>query len=90
MLRNVRQTVTNNSPSKNCSHLYRPTRHITEACGLNPINILMLAFCFSPQAEGNMKKYGKSLVNAVPDEATKLLKVLCTDYRPQSALESES
>ena len=30
-----------------------------------------------------MKKYGKSLVNAVPDEATKLLKVLCTDYRPQ-------
>ena len=29
-----------------------------------------------------MKKYGKSLVNAVPDEATKLLKVLCTDYRP--------
>ncbi|KAL9962701.1 hypothetical protein ACROYT_G031830 [Oculina patagonica] len=30
-----------------------------------------------------MKKYGKSLVNAVPDEATKLLKGLCTDYRPQ-------
>ena len=30
-----------------------------------------------------MKKYGKSLVNAVPDEATKLLKVLCTDYKPQ-------
>ncbi|XP_068706072.1 vacuolar protein sorting-associated protein 11 homolog isoform X2 [Montipora foliosa] len=35
------------------------------------------------EAEDNMKKYGKSLVNAVPDEATKLLKVLCTDYRPQ-------
>ena len=34
-----------------------------------------------------MKKYGKSLVNAVPDEATKLLKVLCTDYRPQRLLE---
>ena len=39
--------------------------------------------CFTFQAEDNMKKYGKSLVNAVPDEATKLLKVLCTDYRPQ-------
>ncbi|KAK2560039.1 Vacuolar protein sorting-associated protein 11-like protein [Acropora cervicornis] len=35
------------------------------------------------EAEDNMKKYGKSLVNAVPDEATNLLKVLCTDYRPQ-------
>lgn len=35
------------------------------------------------EAEGNMKKYGKSLVNAVPDESTKLLKVLCTDYKPQ-------
>lgn len=39
------------------------------------------------EAEGNMKKYGKSLVNAVPDEATKLLKVLCTDYRPQRSEE---
>ena len=36
-----------------------------------------------------MKKYGKSLVNAVPDEATKLLKVLCTDYRPQRVQERE-
>ena len=36
-----------------------------------------------------MKKYGKSLVNAVPDEATKLLKVLCTDYRPQLLNERE-
>ena len=36
-----------------------------------------------------MKKYGKSLVNAVPDEATKLLKVLCTDYRPQRLYERE-
>ena len=41
------------------------------------------------QAEDNMKKYGKSLVNAVPDEATKLLKVLCTDYRPQRVQERE-
>ena len=37
-----------------------------------------------------MKKYGKSLVNAVPDEATKLLKVLCTDYRPQRLQERKS
>jgi hypothetical protein len=29
-----------------------------------------------------MKNYGKSLVNKVPDEATNLLKRLCTDYRP--------
>ena len=29
-----------------------------------------------------MKNYGKSLVNAVPEKATELLKVLCTDYRP--------
>jgi len=36
-----------------------------------------------------MKKYGKSLVNAVPDEATNLLKVLCTDYRPQCLQERE-
>ena len=43
----------------------------------------------SLQAEDNMKKYGKSLVNAVPDEATKLLKVLCTDYRPQGLQERE-
>lgn len=41
------------------------------------------------KAEDNMKKYGKSLVNAVPDEATKLLKVLCTDYRPQRLNERE-
>lgn len=36
-----------------------------------------------------MKKYGKSLVNAVPDESTKLLKVLCTDYKPQRLHERE-
>ena len=41
------------------------------------------------KAEDNMKKYGKSLVNAVPDEATQLLKVLCTDYRPQLLNERE-
>ncbi|XP_031570001.1 vacuolar protein sorting-associated protein 11 homolog [Actinia tenebrosa] len=34
------------------------------------------------EAESNMKNYGKSLVNKVPDEATNLLKRLCTDYRP--------
>ena len=46
--------------------------------------------CFTFQAEDNMKKYGKSLVNAVPDEATQLLKVLCTDYRPQRLQERKS
>ena len=42
-------------------------------------NMLLFAF----QADNNMKKYGKSLVNAVPEKATELLKVLCTDYRPK-------
>ena len=37
-----------------------------------------------------MKTYGKSLVNAVPDEATKVLKVLCTDYRPSVVTDSKS
>jgi len=30
------------------------------------------------EAESNMKKYGKILVNNVPDQATTLLKRLCT------------
>ncbi|XP_058865560.1 vacuolar protein sorting-associated protein 11 homolog [Acipenser ruthenus] len=34
------------------------------------------------QAESNMKRYGKTLMHHVPEETTRLLKGLCTDYRP--------
>ncbi|GAB6019030.1 Vacuolar protein sorting-associated protein 11 [Chamberlinius hualienensis] len=34
------------------------------------------------QAEQNMKKYGKILLNKVPVQTTELLKRLCTDYIP--------
>ncbi|XP_034943521.1 vacuolar protein sorting-associated protein 11 homolog [Chelonus insularis] len=33
------------------------------------------------EAESNMKKYGKILIENVPDEATQFLKKLCTNYR---------
>ncbi|XP_070533237.1 vacuolar protein sorting-associated protein 11 homolog [Ptychodera flava] len=34
------------------------------------------------EAESNLKKYGKILMNEVPQETTDLLKLLCTDYKP--------
>lgn len=34
------------------------------------------------QAEENMKKYGKMLIENAPDESTQFLKSLCTNYRP--------
>lgn len=34
------------------------------------------------EAEENMKEYGSILVDHVPEQATELLKKLCTDYRP--------
>nr|XP_006822187.1 PREDICTED: vacuolar protein sorting-associated protein 11 homolog [Saccoglossus kowalevskii] len=34
------------------------------------------------EAESNLKKYGKILMNEVPHDTTELLKLLCTDYRP--------
>ncbi|XP_061416593.1 LOW QUALITY PROTEIN: vacuolar protein sorting-associated protein 11 homolog [Lethenteron reissneri] len=36
------------------------------------------------QAESNLKKYGKTLVQYAPVETTGLLKVLCTGYRPRA------
>ncbi|XP_077990077.1 vacuolar protein sorting-associated protein 11 homolog [Glandiceps talaboti] len=35
------------------------------------------------EAENNLKKYGKILMNEVPQETTELLKLLCTDYKPR-------
>ncbi|KAM3965678.1 vacuolar protein sorting 11 isoform 2-T2 [Aphomia sociella] len=35
-------------------------------------------------AEMYMKKYGHTLIQHEPDESTKLLKLLCTDYKPRS------
>ena len=37
------------------------------------------------QAEANMKKYGKQLMNELPDETTRLLTSLCTDWMPKGA-----
>lgn len=37
------------------------------------------------EAEDYMKKYGKVLLNEIPEETTHLLKRLCTDYRPSNA-----
>ena len=34
------------------------------------------------EAESNLKKYGKVLMNNSPEETTELLKQLCTDYEP--------
>ena len=34
------------------------------------------------QAESQIKKYGKVLINEVPDQTTDLLKRLCTDFKP--------
>lgn len=34
------------------------------------------------EAEANIKNYGKTLINNVPDETTELLKQLCTNYQP--------
>ncbi|XP_015430212.1 PREDICTED: vacuolar protein sorting-associated protein 11 homolog [Dufourea novaeangliae] len=36
------------------------------------------------EAEPNMKKYGKILIENVPDESTQFLKALCTNYRPSN------
>ena len=37
------------------------------------------------QAEANMKKYGKQLMNELPDDTTRLLTSLCTDWMPKGA-----
>ena len=37
------------------------------------------------QAEANMKKYGKQLMNELPDDTTRLLTSLCTDWIPKGA-----
>uniref|UniRef100_A0A8C4Q9L1 Vacuolar protein sorting-associated protein 11 homolog n=1 Tax=Eptatretus burgeri TaxID=7764 RepID=A0A8C4Q9L1_EPTBU len=37
------------------------------------------------QAESNMKRYGKCLMQHVPEETTNLLRRLCTDYKAASA-----
>ena len=34
------------------------------------------------QAESNLKQYGKILMAEAPEQTTKLLKHLCTDYKP--------
>ena len=44
---------------------------------------------FPPQAEANMKKYGKQLMSALPDKTTQVLVVLCTDWVPQGIVPSE-
>lgn len=69
-----------------------PPKFGTQSLVLEPTscNVSRCVLLLSGQAEDNMKKYGKSLVNAVPDKATKLLKVLCTDYRPQLLQEHKS
>ncbi|XP_066597141.1 vacuolar protein sorting-associated protein 11 homolog [Prorops nasuta] len=36
------------------------------------------------EAESNMKKYGKVLIENVPNEATQFLKALCTNYKPSN------
>lgn len=41
------------------------------------------------EAESNLKTYGKTLVNNVPDETTELLKQLCTDYQPTETKKKE-
>ncbi|CAN8016525.1 unnamed protein product [Ixodes persulcatus] len=40
------------------------------------------------EAEDYMKKYGKVLLNEIPEETTHLLKRLCTDYRPSNEQKS--
>lgn len=37
-----------------------------------------------PDAEAAMRMYGKTLVRALPDDATSLLMALCTHYSPRS------
>ncbi|CAH0720431.1 unnamed protein product, partial [Brenthis ino] len=37
-------------------------------------------------ADTYMKKYGHKLIQHEPEESTKLLKLLCTDYKPRSSL----
>lgn len=34
------------------------------------------------EAEKNLKKYGKTLINSIPEQTTKLLMELCTNYNP--------
>ena len=49
-----------------------------EVCIFSPV-------CVCMQAEANMKKYGKQLMNELPDETTRLLTSLCTDWMPKGA-----
>lgn len=41
------------------------------------------------EAETSMKTYGKILVNNVPEQATNMLKRLCTDWQPSKTAEKE-
>lgn len=41
-----------------------------------------LAYKRCIKAEANLKTYGKVLMSEAPVEATALLKLLCTDYKP--------
>lgn len=41
------------------------------------------------EAEKNLKKYGKALVSELPEQTTKLLMRLCTDYHPTILAEND-
>ena len=42
------------------------------------------------QVEASMKKYGKQLMNELPDETTRVLTSLCTDWIPEGSEPSEN
>ena len=44
---------------------------------------VVLTLILSPQAEANMTKYGKVLLGELPDDTTRLLQALCTDWVPR-------
>jgi len=44
-----------------------------------------LAHLSFDEVESNMKKYGKQLMNELPDETTRLLTSLCTDWIPRGS-----
>ena len=46
--------------------------------------------CTHAQVEASMKKYGKQLMNELPDETTRLLNSLCTDWIPEGSEPSEN
>lgn len=46
-------------------------------------NVLIGAHLPHLQAEANMTKYGKLLLAELPDDTTRLLQALCTDWVPK-------